>query len=256
MQVSVLASGSKGNAILVAMDGTRVLVDAGISATRIKKALAQENVEAENLDGILITHEHTDHVKGLDTLERWYHLPVYSRPATLAALSSRHLPEECLHAVQEDFRLGALAVRPFSIPHDAADPVGYRLEGTQTVVTCTDLGFVTSSVQEAIDDTDVLVLEANHDTTMLKEGDYPWPLKRRILGSHGHLANADAAWAIARLHHRPRRVFLAHLSEHNNRPELAKQTVETILSREGVEVPVTLTRQDRAVRLHDSITLF
>lgn len=291
MQVSVLASGSKGNATLVAMNGAKILVDAGISATRIKKALAAENVDAADLDAVLLTHEHRDHVAGLATLARWYHLPVYSRRKTLAslpvgiqqaladasglnladalgAMASDELVAESrpaygsaslfepashretlLHPVDGAFRLAGLRITPFSVPHDAADPVGYRIEGDSTVTICTDLGFVTQSVAAHIDGADVLVLEANHDAELLKNGRYPWPLKRRILGNHGHLANTDAAWAVAHLERRPRDIFLAHLSQENNRPDLAKETVSNILAGQGIEIPLHVTKQDEAVRL-------
>ena len=276
MQVSVLASGSKGNATLVAMNGAKILIDAGISATRIKKALAEENVDAADLDAVLLTHEHRDHVAGLATLAKWYHLPIYSRRKTLASLplsiqqaiadaghtetlvpdgflvaeEASSYGESLLHPVDGAFRLFGLRITPFSIPHDAADPVGWRIEGDATVTVCTDLGFVTQSVAANIDHSDVLVLEANHDPAVLKDGSYPWPLKRRILGSRGHLANADAAWAIAHLEKKPHDVFLAHLSQENNRPDLARITVSTILQRQGIDVPLHITSQTQPVRLH------
>ena len=251
MQVSVLASGSKGNAVFVEMDGTRLLIDAGISATRIKKGLAAEGVEAASLDGILVTHEHRDHIAGLATLSKWYHLPILSRRATIEHMSCRNaVPAECFHAIEGTFRLGSLTVDPFNIPHDAADPVGYRLLGSSRCTLATDLGFVTASVQEAIDGADVLVLEANHDPEALKHGDYPWALKRRILSNRGHLANADAAWALVRMKKKPTHVFLAHLSEKNNTPELAENTVEKILAQQGLVIPISMTAQDKAVHLH------
>ena len=241
MNVSVLASGSKGNAIFVELDGTRLLVDAGISATRVKRGLMEQGIDAAKLDGILVTHEHTDHVNGLPILSKWYHLPIFTRRETIEHMPCREkIPLECFHPIEEDFRIGSVRIRPFSIPHDAAAPVGYRLEGSETCVIATDLGFVTSSVQAALEDADIMVLEANHDPELLKQGSYPWPLKRRILSNRGHLANSDAAWALARLHRKPRHVFLAHLSEENNRPELAKETVQSILEGQGVNISVSL----------------
>ena len=253
LQVSVLASGSKGNATFVAIDGAKILVDVGISATRIKKALAAENVDAADLDAVLLTHEHRDHVAGLATLSKWYHLPIYSRRKTLASLPisiQQAIASPLLHPVDGAFRLAGLSIMPFSTSHDAADPVGWRLAGSRTVAVCTDLGFVTQTVEAAIDGTDVLVLEANHDPAVLKDGRYPWPLKRRILSNRGHLANADAAWAIARMQHRPKDVFLAHLSQENNTPDLAYETVSGILKGQGIDdVPLHVARQDEAVRL-------
>ncbi len=251
MQVVVLASGSKGNAVYVEMDGTKLLIDAGISATRIKKRLAEEQVDVSTLDGILVTHEHRDHIAGLATLSKWYRLPIFTRRGTIEHMSCRQaIPDDCFHPIDGAFRLGDLTIDPFRIPHDAADPVGYRVMGSQNCTLATDLGFVTSSVQAAIDGADVLVLEANHDPEVLKHGDYPWALKRRILSNRGHLANADAAWALVRMKKRPEHVFLAHLSEKNNTPELASETVASILKQQGVSLELSLTAQDESVRLH------
>lgn len=251
MQVVVLASGSKGNAVYVEMDGTKLLIDAGISATRIKKRLAEEQVDVSTLDGILVTHEHRDHIAGLATLSKWYRLPIFTRRGTIEHMSCRQaISDDCFHPIDGAFRLGDLTIDPFRIPHDAADPVGYRVMGSQNCTLATDLGFVTSSVQAAIDGADVLVLEANHDPEVLKHGDYPWALKRRILSNRGHLANADAAWALVRMKKRPEHVFLAHLSEKNNTPELASETVASILKQQGVSLELSLAAQDEPVRLH------
>lgn len=250
MRVSVLASGSKGNAIFVELDGVRLLVDAGISATRIKRGLMEQGIDAGALDGVLVTHEHTDHVNGLPMLSKWYHLPIFTRSGTIEHMACREkIPMECFHAIEEGFQLGGVRIVSFSIPHDAADPVGYRIEGSETCVVATDLGFVTSSVQAALEGADVMVLEANHDPGLLRQGSYPWPLKRRILSNRGHLANSDAAWALVRLNRRPRQVFLAHLSEENNRPELAQETVQSILARQGVEISLAMASQYEPVSL-------
>ena len=220
MQVSVLASGSKGNAVYVELDGTRLLVDAGISAARIKKALAQHDVDLHSIDAILVTHEHIDHVRGLKTLSKQYRLPILATQGTLENID------------------GGVRVRPFATSHDAADPCGFRLEGSACFTLATDLGVVTDGVQAAIEGADVLVLEANHDPEMLRRGDYPWPLKRRILSDRGHLANSEAAWALMRMKKRPHKVYLAHLSEENNRPPLAHDTVQEILTGNGVLLDV------------------
>ena len=237
MRLSVLASGSKGNAILVEMDGTRLLVDVGIGLRRLKACLTALGLSLDALDGVLLTHEHRDHVAGLGALLREVPLPVYSRPGTIAALPQRELlPSACLHPFRGDMTLGAVQVAPFPLSHDAAEPVGYRVRGSRTCTVATDLGFVTGAVQDAIEGTDALVLEANHDPATLRQGRYPWPLKQRILSNRGHLSNLDAAWTLARMKKRPAQVFLAHLSEENNRPALAKETVQDILRRQGVEL--------------------
>lgn len=254
MRVHVLASGSKGNATYVEINDTKLLVDAGISARQIKNRLADIGVDAGALDGILITHEHRDHISGLATLCKQYALPVYSRRATFEAMYCYDkLPCCQVQAIGERFTVGRIRAEAFSISHDAADPVGYNLFGNDLKCTiATDLGFVTSSVQAAIDHTDVLVLEANHDIGMLKEGSYPLALKRRILGNRGHLSNEEAAWTLVRMK-RPSqlKVVLAHLSEENNRPELASATIQTIIERQGIDLAgameIKLARPDQAV---------
>ena len=253
MQVVVLASGSKGNAVFVEMDGVKLLIDAGISATRIKKALAEFGVEPGELAGVLITHEHRDHIAGLATLSKWYHLPVFSRRATLAALSCAvKVPQELLKPVEGDSLMlgGRLEAEPFSTSHDAADSVGWCLRGSERFTLATDLGFVTSSVQEALEGADVLMLESNYDPDSLKNGPYPWPLKRRIMSNRGHLANADAAWALARLKRPPAQVVLAHLSEENNEPGLAEATVRKILHRQGIELELSVASQHEPLALN------
>ena len=249
MQLSVLSSGSKGNAIYIELDGTRILVDAGISARRIDHALKSLGTSVKELDGILLTHEHVDHVKGVEVLLKRYQLPVFSRQKTLASLKG-DLPWGCMHPIGETLEVGAVRIDCFNIPHDAADPVGYRIAGSECCTVATDLGFVTSSVQEAIDGSDVLVLEANHDTKMLKQGSYPWTLKQRILSNRGHLSNVDAGWALARLKKRPRAAVLAHLSEENNVPDIAREAVETILARAGAgHMELTVAKQDEVVTI-------
>ena len=250
MRVVVLASGSKGNSVFVELDGVKVLIDAGISATRIKKGLATVGVRPEELAGVLITHEHRDHIAGLQTLLKWHRLPVFSRRATLVAVYEQlQVPADSLQPVENlglfaggtaeavtahGFELDGLQAVPFATSHDAAAPVGWRLHGSEDFVLATDLGFVTSSVQASLGHADVLVLEANHDLEMLQNGSYPWPLKCRIRSNRGHLSNTDAAWALARLGKKPEKVVLAHLSEENNRPELALATVRKILERQGL----------------------
>ena len=250
MQVVVLASGSKGNAVMVEMDGAKLLIDAGISATRIKKGLASFGTAPEELSGVLITHEHRDHIAGLATLSKWYHLPIFARRGTLAALScAAKVPRELLNPVEEEFVLGGLKVESFATSHDAAESVGWRIGGSERFVLATDLGFVTSNVQQALEGADILMLEANYDPGMLEKGPYPWHLKRRIMSNRGHLSNSDAAWALARLKRRPGQVILAHLSEENNRPGIAEETVRKILHRQGMEVPLAVASQTEPLAL-------
>lgn len=239
MQVHILASGSTGNAVFFQFGSTRLLVDAGISARRIERGLGELGIRAADLDGILITHEHSDHVKGLDVLVRRHNIPVYARPRTWEQIKCRPvLPLTCCRSFQGAFDLGAVRVEPFSISHDAVDPVGFAFDyGKKRCVLATDLGVVTPLVEGALHNAQVLVLESNHDLEMLHQGPYPPYLKQRIRSSKGHLSNHAAGKVLSGLKRStPMHVFLAHLSQQNNHPRLAQQTVTDFLSRGGCQV--------------------
>ncbi|MGE5453911.1 MAG: MBL fold metallo-hydrolase [Methylocystaceae bacterium] len=239
MQVHVLASGSSGNSVLIAMGGTHILVDAGISTRRIEQGLKEVGIAACDLDAVLITHEHSDHISGLDVLCRRYKLPVYTRPATWKAMTlSERFPTECCRPLESHMTIGGMDVIPFSISHDAADPVGFSFfHQGQKCVLATDLGVVTPEVASAIADAEVLVLESNHDPGMLAEGSYPYYLKQRIRSQVGHLSNLDCARLLGKTNlPSGAHVFLAHLSQQNNTPSLAEKTVEDHLTRCGCEV--------------------
>ena len=238
LQVSILASGSKGNSVYVELDGVRLLVDAGISAARITKGLRARGIEPQSLDAVLVTHEHIDHVRGLKTLAKQYHLPILATRGTLAGIDGGAAFEDDMRSISDAFMIGNVTVQPFVTSHDAAEPCGFRIEGSHCCTVATDLGVVTDTVQDAMEGADVLVLEANHDADLLRQGNYPWPLKRRILSNRGHLANGDAAWALTRMKKHPRKVYLAHLSEENNRPALARDTVHDILASCGMTLDI------------------
>lgn len=236
MQVHVLASGSTGNAVYFNMGETRVLIDAGISARRIEQGLAQVGVKASDLDAILITHEHTDHIKGIDVLVRRHHVPVFARPKTWEMISCRDkLPSHCIRFLEAELELQEMYIKPFAISHDAVDPVGFCLHYQNSkYVLATDLGVVTKSVEEAVSLADLVILESNHDINMVRTGDYPAFLKRRILGDVGHLSNIEAGKLLAKVKKKPNmRVFLAHLSQNNNLPSLAENTVAQVLQDNG-----------------------
>lgn len=239
MRVFVLASGSGGNAIFFEFGKTRILVDAGISARRIEKSLEGIGVRMGEISGILITHEHTDHVKGLEVLARRHPIPVYARPETWNMIGCRHgLPPGTCRDLPGSLDIGEVGIEPFSVSHDAADPVGFCFYYKRTkCVLATDLGKVTKKVADALAYADVAILESNHDPGMLDRGPYPGFLKRRIRSDLGHLSNHDAARALAGA---PRKgamsVFLAHLSRQNNHPALAEKTVAGFLAGRGCEV--------------------
>ena len=243
MKVHVLASGSKGNATLVQSGDTNLLIDAGISTRRIKNCLDELNIDIADLDGVLITHEHRDHISGLPTLTKKYKTPIYSRSDTFEAMFCKNdIPKECLKPIYNSLDLGKVKIETFDISHDAADPIGFSVFANDKKCTvATDLGFVTSSAKKCIDYSDVLVLESNHDVDILKNGSYPWHLKQRILSNKGHLSNVDAAWTLARMNKQNHlKVLLAHLSEENNTPKIAQKTVNAIVKEQGLDLEIDL----------------
>ena len=260
MHVTVLGSGSAGNCTLIESETTAILVDAGLSARQILHRLQLIGRSIDHLNGIVLTHEHTDHTRALAVLCRSKALPVYANRFTAEAVAT--VPEWNGHvqiswrlfATGYSFTIGDLIVDSFSVPHDAQDPVGFTIRhGGHAVGVLTDLGHATKLVIERVRDTDALVLEANHDLKLLQEDPArPWALKQRIMSRHGHLSN-DAAATLAsevsgnRLSH----VFLAHLSRDCNRPELAQRVVTCKLHEVGAShIAVCVACQD-----HPSTTL-
>lgn len=234
MEINIFSSGSKGNCTLLRSDNTAVLLDAGISARSIAAGLRQLHMNIEDIDGVLLTHEHTDHVRGLKTLLKKRTIPIYTRADTFRALPcfGGIPPESCRVLKNDAIAIGDMRVQPFSISHDAADPVGYTVtSGSRKITLATDLGFVSSEAEQAMESADALILEANHDLNMLQNGSYPWRLKQRILGRCGHLSNAAAGAALVRLHKKPENIILAHLSEKNNTPSLACDTIRSFMQK-------------------------
>lgn len=233
MRFCSIASGSSGNCTYVGTEETHMLVDAGISGKRIEAGLNSLDLTARDLDGILITHEHSDHISGLGVMARKYEIPVYATKGTIEAMISSgkigKVPEGIFREIKEDalFLIKDLRINAFSIPHDAAQPVGYRLEnGEKSVGIATDLGKYTEYIIEHLKNLDALLLEANHDIRMLEVGRYPYYLKQRILGDRGHLSNENAGRLLCELlHDNLKAVFLGHLSKENNYEELAYETV-------------------------------
>ncbi len=239
MQVHVLASGSTGNAILFRSPRAQVLIDAGISCRRIEQGLARVGVKAGDLDAVLITHEHNDHVKGIDVLVRKHHIPVFAKARTWQMISCQDkLPSDCVKLLENELELKDLYIRPFATSHDAVEPVGFCLFNNKIKsVVATDLGIINRDLIEAISLADIVVLEANHDINMVKNGSYPAFLKNRILGNKGHLSNIAAGKLLASVNKKATmQVFLAHLSQENNRPSIAYNTVNQILTEAGHEV--------------------
>ena len=228
MRLWVLGSGSKGNALLVECADTRVLIDAGFSARRLAERLRGIGVTPESIDALVLTHEHSDHVAGVETAVKRWRWPVYGTAGTLAALARRPASATPVRAGQS-LTIGTLTLEPVRTSHDAAEPVGYvatsSCSGMRAAVV-TDLGVVTPEVAAAVQRADVLVLESNHDEVMLRDGPYPWHLKRRVASEHGHLSNAAAGRLASDTVHRGlQQLVLAHLSETNNTPAVALEAM-------------------------------
>jgi phosphoribosyl 1,2-cyclic phosphodiesterase len=240
LRFTVLASGSTGNATIVQCDSATVLVDAGLSAKKLEELMRERGVAGHHVDAILVTHEHSDHVKGLGAFARKYDLPIYANEATWEALE-RHVGQiddgkRVVIETGETVTFGSMRTTSYAISHDAAEPVGYVFddEGVKLSL-ATDLGYVSDKVRRMIEDSDVLVLESNHDVNMLRMGRYPWNIKRRILSDIGHLSNEAAGEALCQLlTDRTKRVYLAHLSLDHNLMDLAKLTVNSILESNGI----------------------
>lgn len=233
MRMCSIASGSSGNCIYIGSERNSILIDAGISGKRVEAGLKGLDLSGKDMDGILITHEHSDHIKGLGVLARKFGIPIYGTKGTLKAIRQTgnlgEIPEELYHEIMPDvdFQVGDLMVSPFRVSHDAADPVAYRVEcAGKAAAVATDLGVYTDYTVNKLKKLDVLLLESNHDIHMLEVGDYPYHLKRRILGERGHLSNESAGQLLCKvLHDDLKRIFLGHLSKENNYAELAYETV-------------------------------
>ena len=240
MNIKVFASGSGGNCVLLSERDTHILIDAGISMRRLQQSLRAYDLEIDDIRGVLITHEHSDHVSGLKMLLKYHELPLYA-PHTVASRLCGMLPdaEEAMHVIRpgEGFRLGAVKVCAFHTPHDTDESVGYRVEGDGVFALATDMGHVTDEVLEGLMGADAVLIESNHDLEMLYNGPYSVPLKRRILSDRGHLSNTDCAALAVRLAETgTRTVILGHLSKENNRPELALREVEHALEGRSVRL--------------------
>jgi phosphoribosyl 1,2-cyclic phosphodiesterase len=234
MRMCSIASGSSGNCIYVGSDHTHLLVDTGISKKRIDEGLKELEIKGEELDGILITHEHSDHIQGLGVFSRKYEVPIYATAGTIKGILSYSglgkVSKDLFHPIRtdEELCLGDMHIHPFAISHDANEPCGYRMEcGDKAVAVATDLGVYDAYTVENLKNLDAVLLEANHDIHMLEVGGYPYYLKQRILGEKGHLSNELSGRLLCDiLHDNLKHIILGHLSKENNYAKLAYETVK------------------------------
>ncbi len=243
-----LFSGSSGNSEYVRCGTTEILIDAGLACKRISEELEKASADINNIQAVFVTHEHTDHIQGIGVLCRKYHIPVYATEFTWNAMLSkgvlRKIPEECVKYSfpGESIVLGDLCVKPFRIPHDAADPVGYSIFGAGMKLSiATDIGCIRDDWIDEVRGSDLLMLEANHDPDVLMVCSYPYELKKRILSTKGHLSNDDAGIAAVRLAGSGvKQIILAHLSKESNYPKLAWETVAMHLREAGYDTPLAV----------------
>lgn len=265
MRLCSIASGSSGNCIYAGDEHTHLLVDAGISKKRVEEGLKELDVKGEELGGILVTHEHIDHIQGLGVFCRKYKTPIYATKGTIEGIrkcsSLGKLPEGILHEIEIDktFALGTLSIHPFAISHDANEPSGYRIEdGDKKVAVATDLGTYDEYIVENLKDLNGVVLEANHDIHMLEVGPYPYPLKRRVMGEKGHLSNELSGRLLCDiLHDELQSVILGHLSKENNYEQLAYETVKLEITLgdnpyKGEDISIMVAKRDT---VSDIVTL-
>lgn len=244
IRFAMLGSGSRGNATLIESAGTRILIDCGFTLADTEQRLARLGVEPQALDAILVTHEHGDHLNGVGRLARRHRVPVWMTHGSYAAWRDREVPHSLRFSPHQSFRIGAIGIEPYPVPHDASEPCQYvfRAGGCKLGV-LSDAGHLTPHMRTVLAACDALLLECNHDPQMLADGPYPPSLKQRVGGSRGHLSNRQAAallrgYAVERLQH----LVLTHLSETNNTPELALAAIAEAL--DGRPCPAVCADQD------------
>ena len=253
-----VASGSSGNCICLGSNQCHVMIDAGISGKRIEEGMNTYDYTTSDMDGVLITHEHSDHIQGLGVIARKYGLPIYATKGTADAIlqssSVGKIDPSLFHVIEagKTFFIGNLEIYPMSISHDAADPVAYLVsDGRHRVGVVTDLGYYDADIVSHMEGLDALLLEANHDIHMLQVGAYPYPLKQRILGERGHLSNETSGQLLGQiLHDGMQHILLGHLSKENNYDELAYETVRLEISLgdnpyRGNDFPIEVAKRDR-----------
>jgi len=244
----VLASGSSGNAALLATENTRILVDAGLSMKELGKRLASIGEDLQKVQAILVTHEHSDHISGLPVLARRLKKPFYLTRLTGPAIDWEE-SQPAVEAFQAgaSFQIGDIEVQSFSIPHDAVDPVGFCFEAQGVRIgIATDLGYIPESVKYHLRRADLLLLEANHDLDMLKVGPYPWSVKQRVMSRVGHLSNLHMSDYLEQdLHSCTAHLVLGHLSEHNNHPEIVRLVASQALDQRGLATRLSIAEQRR-----------
>ncbi|MEE9492310.1 MAG: MBL fold metallo-hydrolase [Gammaproteobacteria bacterium] len=245
MRFASLGSGSKGNATLVESGATCVMIDCGFSCVQVEKRIKRLKKSPADIDAILVTHEHSDHIGGVARLSRKYHIPVWATPGTLATRQAADMPNANYINSHTAFTIGDLSIQPFPVPHDAREPCQFIFrDGDLQLGLLTDIGNITPHVVEILGGIDALVLECNHDLRMLQDGPYSYSLKQRVGGIFGHLSNDQAARLLSSMDtSRLRKLVLAHLSDKNNHPDLVMNTLTSSVNLDYIDVTIACQAQ-------------
>lgn len=257
MKISILGSGSGGNSTYIESEKGKILVDAGFSCKKIEERLNFIERELNDINGILITHEHIDHIQGAGIISRKYNIPIYITPESFKAGESKlgKINPENLRFIKDKFIINdSLLIKPFDVMHDAQRTVGYRIESQsgKVVAISTDIGYVNNIVRENFKAADVMIIESNYDYNMLMNCNYPWDLKARVKGRNGHLSNNEAAKFIKEMYNENlKKVYLAHISKDSNNPDIVKDTIAQELRANKINLDYELAKQDVATKLFE-----
>ncbi len=259
MKFCSLYSGSSGNSQFIQAGNTKILVDAGLSGKRIQQAIEGIGEKLNEIQGIFITHEHSDHIHGVGVLSRRFNIPIYANEKTWIAMQPLlgEIKSENIRIIEGGVEIGELFIQAFDISHDAVNPVGYKIfNKNKKISLLTDTGCVNDDIKKHIEDSDLLLIESNHDEDMVLLGSYPWPLKRRVLGEFGHMSNSLAGTLLSEVLKKGTEiVLLAHLSKENNFPQLAYKTVENILNENNIYIKdglvLDMTYRDKSTKLYE-----
>ncbi|WP_300392244.1 MBL fold metallo-hydrolase [Fusobacterium sp.] len=259
MKVSILGSGSGGNSTFIEVDGIKFLVDAGFSGKKIECRLKEINESFDDISGILITHEHSDHIQGAGIISRKYDIPIYITKESYSVCETKlgKLEEKNLIFIDnETFILKEkVKVLPVDVMHDAKRTVGFRIEGVlsgKTLGISTDIGYVDNRVRELFKNVNIMIIESNYDYRMLMECNYPWELKDRVKSRNGHLSNNDAAKFVCESYNRDlKKVYLAHVSNDSNNFEIVSRTINEELGRFNINIPIEIARQDQVTEIYE-----
>lgn len=256
MKISILGSGSSGNSIYLEIDETAILIDAGFSGKKIEEKLSRIGKRIEKISGILVTHEHGDHILGAGIISRKYNIPIYiTRESYLAGQNKLgKISESNLKYIDGKFKLNGIKITSFDVMHDAERTVGYKLEGKtgKKIAISTDIGYIDNNVRRNFKDVNIMVIESNYDYNMLMKCNYPWDLKARVKSRNGHLSNNEAAKFIKENYHKDlKKVYLVHMSKDSNDEKIVRKTILDELTSNNIRVNLEIAYQDTSTEIFE-----